>query len=529
MIQPSLTPMTGAIGSILAGLAIDYAVFLLAHYDADRRRGLCAHDAACETMVSTTPALLAAWVTSVIGFLAIAWSSIPAVRDFAVLGALGLAGSFLAAVFVLPAVLVLVDRRKSEHMRPMSRFSVDPFVRLAGRYRGTMIVVSALMVVAAGVVLLRSREGVLPLERDMTVMHPRPNAALDAQAEIARTFGIAPDSLIIHLQAESSEALLTLSHQVRERLANAELRQTAGIASTLGLADLLPDPARSARRLKEITPEDAKRVQADFRQAVAASTFEPKAYESYAEVLGALLSNRKAPTISDLLPYKSLSRLMLTHETVEGGRPATDAIEFVFPRTSLDSRDQRELVISSIRRALADMPGATLTGMGVISLDAERLVQRDLPRLVGIAAFAVALYLLVHFRSLSQAMLASLPTVCALIVLLAAMRLADERLNLVNLVAAPLLIGLGVDYGVFFVSVFGARTRRGQENLSLRIGASGIAVVMCAASTILGFGSLYYTSVPAVQSLGFAVGVGVFACFVFTFCLLLPILQWRRR
>ena len=38
------------------------------------------------------------------------------------------------------------------------------------------------------------------------------------------------------------------------------------------------------------------------------------------------------------------------------------------------------------------------------------------------------------------------------------------------------------------------------------------AVTICALATIIGFGSLAWTSVPAVRSLGFAVAVGIGAC-----------------
>jgi len=46
---------------------------------------------------------------------------------------------------------------------------------------------------------------------------------------------------------------------------------------------------------------------------------------------------------------------------------------------------------------------------------------------------------------------------------------------------------------------------------------------MCALATIVGFGSLMWTRVPAVQSLGFAVAVGIGACLACVLFLLTPI------
>jgi predicted RND superfamily exporter protein len=166
----------------------------------------------------------------------------------------------------------------------------------------------------------------------------------------------------------------------------------------------------------------------------------------------------------------------------------------------------------------------TLTGLSVIGHDTEAIIHRDLPRLIGIAALAVAAYLLIHFRRVSSAALAVLPMVTSLLVLLAAARLVDQRLNLVNLIAVPLLIGVDVDYGIFLVSLAASRSGLNRRTLAERIDSGCYAVFVCAGSALLGFGSLYFTSVPAIQSLGFAVGVGISASLVFTLCLRLPLL-----
>ncbi len=47
---------------------------------------------------------------------------------------------------------------------------------------------------------------------------------------------------------------------------------------------------------------------------------------------------------------------------------------------------------------------------------------------------------------------------------------------------------------------------------------------ICAASALLGFGTLYFTSVPAIASLGFAVAVGIAASLIFTLFFRLPLI-----
>jgi len=97
---------------------------------------------------------------------------------------------------------------------------------------------------------------------------------------------------------------------------------------------------------------------------------------------------------------------------------------------------------------------------------------------------------------------------------------------MINLVAFPLLIGIDVDYGVFVVAAARRRELRGlpTNEVIARLTPPVSAVIMCAATTILGFGSLAFTSVPAARSLGVAVAVGVVSCLAATLFLVVPIL-----
>jgi predicted RND superfamily exporter protein len=111
------------------------------------------------------------------------------------------------------------------------------------------------------------------------------------------------------------------------------------------------------------------------------------------------------------------------------------------------------------------------------------------------------------------------------------MRLTGQRLNMINLVAFPLLIGIDVDYGIFIVSAARRGALRGlsDDQIADKLAPASSAVILCAATTFIGFGTLIFTSVPAVQSLGAAVAVGVATCAAATFLLVAPTLVWLTR
>src|SRR6185437_4062213 len=145
-----------------------------------------------------------------------------------------------------------------------------------------------------------------------------------------------------------------------------------------------------------------------------------------------------------------------------------------------------------------------------------------------------------------NAALALAPTLFSFLVLLAVMHLAGQKLNMINLVAVPLLIGIDVDYGIFLVSLarpqkirarlipspgtpgegqggssslgrgqpldplpspppeYREREKRSLVQLANNLSPVCHAVMICALATLIGFGSLAWTSVPAIRSLGIA-------------------------
>jgi predicted RND superfamily exporter protein len=383
----------------------------------------------------------------------------------------------------------------------------------------------AIIILSAAAVVLLTPGAILPPEPDLTIMHPRPNPALDAEETLATRFGISPQTIMVYLRADDETSLLRLAHEVEARLASQRVRAT-GITGTFGLATLLPDPANRPNRIAATGPALADQVVKDFHAVIAQSIFDPAAYEPYAKLLHQLLTPTAVPGIADLRRYPNLSETILSAST-----DRNEAITLVFLDQTTENRAARDATIAAVREAMRDIGGATVTGMGVLNHDTELTVRRGLPRLVLAAIIVVAIYLAAHFRSVVDCVLAVLPTIFSLACLLAFMRLTGQKLNMVNLVAFPLLIGIDVDYGIFIVSAVRREEVRelDQSAIAQRLAPAAAAIVLCAAATLLGFGSLAFTSIPAVRTLGIAVAVGIAGCVAGVFLLVVPIILSRKR
>lgn len=607
LLSSTISPAAAVVGGILAGLGIDYTVLYLPHYHRIRAGGLEPAEAASQTTRGLGGTLIAACVTSVIGFVAVGASSVPALRDFARVGALGLAGALVASMTVLPALLVLVDRRKQSRAvlgpeklnrraenaekerkvpscelrvaspgkrssfwsfcsqlttrnsllfsslrlsrsavqfpstiakswrrtgrgRPGSvaeqnvirpRIDLSPMIRFIARRRKMVIAMSLALFVSGVIILLVCPGSLFPLETDLTVMHPRPNPPLDAEAKIARVMGTNPGSLMVYLHADSPTKLVSLAYAVDQKLQTASAK-SVGVTGSYGIPTLLPDPAVVARRTPPVSPLNAANIIANFCAVIADSSFSEKAYAPFTLFLKRMLAGPPPPALADLSRYPRLASTMLSRQTIANPNSGSvDAVTLVFLNRSLDKRAARVAAVTTLRHELRGIPGVTLTGLGVVGLDTEVVIQHDLPRLVGLAILLVAVYLLVQFRSVKFALLAVLPAVFSLVFRLAAMRVTGQTFNLINLVSLPMLVGIDVDYGIFLASLARNTPRRQRVGA---LSASAHSISVSAAANVLGFGSLITTSVPAIRSLGWAVGTGIIACYIGTMFLLAPLL-----
>jgi uncharacterized protein len=517
LFTPALTPLTAGIGASLIACGVDYSVYFLSYYEASRGRSDVGSDIA-KSLASLTVPLTAAAATSVVGFAAIAFSSVHALRDFAILGTLGLTLALGGVLWVLPAMLV-VTARVPRLSAPGPRLRFGGVVRAVARTPSLWIAASLLAVVASGVAV-----GLRPLsfETNLNVMHPSPNAPLETERTIGAKFG-SSDTLLVYIEAPTSADLAHQAHRAAQALESR--RAELGISGIMGLSSVLPDPAPAQARSEAIATINPTQILADFDAAVAESSFDPAAFTQYKDFLRTLLTSQKRPTLDTLAKYPALHDMLLSQNSAHPA--AMTIVTFAAPADAdalpgLQDARTRDKAVTTLRAALKDIPGATITGLSVIGYDIEHAVRRDLPIVILVATLAILLLLIPSTRSFKDAVLACLPVAFGVVVLLGYMALFNEHFNLANTVSIPLLLGVGIDYGIFLVG-----TSRDTDDPLPRLAAGLHAIVLTGASSIIGFGSLAFTSTPAVASMGRVVTVGVAASVIGALLLLIPILSRR--
>jgi hydrophobe/amphiphile efflux-3 (HAE3) family protein len=111
LIGVPLNPMSAALSALVIAISTEFSVLLSARYREERAAGFASGDALARTYASTGAAVLASGVTAIAGFAVLIASDIAMLRDFGLVTVIDLAVSLLGVLAVLPAVLVLAERR----------------------------------------------------------------------------------------------------------------------------------------------------------------------------------------------------------------------------------------------------------------------------------------------------------------------------------------------------------------------------------------------------------------------------------
>ncbi|MBI3876363.1 MAG: MMPL family transporter, partial [Verrucomicrobia bacterium] len=122
---------------------------------------------------------------------------------------------------------------------------------------------------------------------------------------------------------------------------------------------------------------------------------------------------------------------------------------------------------------------------------------------------AIALLVLLHFRSLSCVVLSLLPVGIGTIWMIGFMGWFGIPFNPANIMTLPLVIGIGVTNGIHILNRFAE-----EQNPGILAKSTGKAVLVSGLTTIAGFGSLILAKHQGIESLGYVMAVGTATCMI---------------
>ena len=504
----TLNPISVAFAMLFIGLAVDFSIQLAVHYREERYRDPDPAAALRTTAATMAGGVLLAALTTSLGFLAFLPTAYVGVSQLGLISGAGMLIAVTLNFTLLPALITLF--RPRGETAPVGFAAAAPLDRWLARRR-RLIVVAALVMAALGLALL-------PLLRfDLNPMDLRDThtesvaVTLDLMADPG-TSPFTADILVRDL-AEAQELLkkLTALPEVYRALAlpifvpegqPEKLAQLDDVTMLLGptLSPVTVAPPPDAAAVRQTLTETVGRLRELPREPTAArlAIALSRVLAHDAAVLPALTSallSGLGPRLDDLRVALSAQPVTvdtlpesLRHDWVAaGGRPRIQ----VFPAGNIGDSAVLTRFVAAVR---AVAPNAT--GPAVDIVESARTIIHAFTE-AGMIAFAtIIVVLMLVLRRFGQVLLVLTPLALSGLMTMAFCIATGLQLNFANLIALPLMLGIGVAFNIYVV----INWRRGNADL-LQSGTAR-AVLFSALTTTVAFGTLALSHHPGTASMG---------------------------
>ncbi len=510
----SLNLLSIAFAVLFIGLGVDFGIQFSVRYRSERFKSNDLKTALAKAAeYSAVPLSLAAMATAA-GFMSFLPTDYKGVSELGEIAGVGMLVAFFSSITVLPALLSLLNPPGEDE--PVGYAFLAPLDRFLEDHR-VIIVAGTLLVAAAGLPLLYF------LHFDFNPMHLRnPNAESIATFLDLRkdpNTGANAINVMTHSEADAKkieEKLSRLPEVLRVMSLDSfvpqdqpeKLKLIAQGAKILNPAlnpDSIDEPPSDAENVSDLkgsaaslrkTAGDAKgpgavasRRLADDLDKLADSNeaTREKVQAIFVTPLKVVLDQLRKALQAGPVTLNSLPPDLVQAWKTKDGLMRVEAE----PRGDPNDND-------TLRRFAAAVLAAEPTAIGgpVSILKSGDTIVKAFIHAGFWALVAISLLLWITLRRITDVLMTLVPLLVAGAVTLEICVLIDLPLNFANIVALPLLLGVGVAFKIYYVTAWRAgRTNLLQSSLTR-------AIFFSAMTTATAFGSLWLSSHPGTASMG---------------------------
>lgn len=462
--------ITLGFGITLLGVVDDYPIHLFSHMKA----GSSPHT----VMRTIWPTMRLSVLTTAIGFSALLFAGYPALAQLGLLAVVGLLTAAFVTRWVLPFCIHPGFAPREIRSGIFSR--VD---RLA---KGRALV--PIVLVLATFVLIWSDTPFW--QQDLGALTPLSDDQKHLDQQLRQELGVPDVRDLLVIEGSTEEDLLEKAEAVMPKLEG--LRQGGILAGYDIVSRYLP-----SRRLQQVR-QQALPERAILEKNLAAAQ---KGLPFTPGLFGPFVAAVEEARSQEPIDREAFRGMMLGMKLESLMFMSQDRWVTVVPLRGVVDRQQLATKVAQWGDAVVKYVDLKEETTQLMTAYRNRTVQ-----LLGAGAAAIAIALVFGLRSIILVWRVITPIMCSLIVVAAVLRAIGESLSLFHVATFLLVIGLGLDYALFFNRPDGTEAERTKTNFGLFV---------CSTTTILVFGALALSKIPVLHAIGLTAACGSFCCLLF--------------
>jgi len=495
-----ISVVTCVFGAALVGLGVSQAIHLYNRYLEERTEGAQVANALETALCETGQGVMVGALTTAVGFYGMYFTWFEGFQELAVVGGTGILCCLAAMLLVLPPLVVLSERAPAR-----LKIHVPPSTLGLGRLAATVQTYPRLTLLVGLIVTAWLGFFAERIDFDEDVRHLR--AASPEYEDLARRlelrhFELPATQMIAIVSAPTSETALYRNDLLYQRLEDG--RTTYSLLGYDSLRTVLPSTRtqrQSQARLRELL--DLQKIEERLQQITRQDSF---VTTIAAGLFDQLKRWKAAATEENLVHFGGESNpalVQLVSQYVYSRKGRCRVVTHIYPRQGVGNGRPRSDFVAYLGPTDDSLE---LTGLTVVTDALKQLLRTGMKWAVVLIALTVFLLLILHFRSIRKATVATVPILCSVLWTLGTMQLLGMKLNYLNVIVIPLILGLGIDNGVHILQRY---YEGGRRDLESAVEQSGRAVVVTSLATILAFATISFANFQGVREIGIVAMMGV--------------------
>jgi len=485
LLHPSISIMVLGFGGAIISITVDHGIAYLLFLD--QRQDTRGREASHEVRSIGLLAVL----TTCGAFLTLSFSGFPVFVQLGQFTAMGVLFSFLFVHFIFPYVTPVMKASSK------GRLLLQPVVD--GLYNTGRVGFFGAALLASVLIFYARPEFQVNLESMNTVSQE----TMEADSLFTSVWGNISNRVVLMLSSDSVENLQQQNDELLQQVDKdvaAETLEKVFVASMLFPGDNRAQENLSAWK-QFWTPEKIKVLQDRLVASSTALGFSDQAFSSFLTKLSPDYSVQAKTLPAKFYPLLGIQESDgQLHEFVN-----------ISPGENYSSDDFFAGYHS--KGKIFDSPN--------FSVQLAAILFKSFSTMLGIIAVSIVIFLLFFYASWQLTFITLLPPVFSYICTLGTMKLIGHPLDIPGLMLSIVILGMGIDYSIFFVRAH--QRYRNPQNPSF--GLVRMAVFMAGTSTLIGFGVLCFAEHSLLRSIGITSILGIGYSLLGAFLLLPPLLR----
>lgn len=472
-IQGYISAIAIGAGSVVLGVSLSYSIHVVAHSNHTDDPRQIIEDLAYPLTVGS--------FTTIGAFAALMFTSSPLLRDMGLFSVLALIGTAVCCLVFLPH---FIRKGAKEEERPLLKW-IEKVNGVSYENKKWVIALIAVLTVFC---LFFYQD--VTFDSDMSHINFVPEHIAKAERQMEEAFGNQNSGVLIACSADDLEDASNDYYRLDSLML--ALQGEGSIGEYVSVMDFVLAPSVQKERISKwnsFWETRRDRVEESVRRAASKYGFRSNAFDGFIALL-----DREY----EVCDYS---------EEVIGTVPAladwinpTEKGTLFLSRIKIDEENKEHVY------ALAD-------GIGHVSVIdrayfSSRMVtdtSEDFDFILWISSFIVFFALLLSYGRIELAVMTFLPMLVSWVIILGFMAVFGLQFNIVNIILATFIFGIGDDFSIFIMDGLIHEYRTGRKML----GAHKTAIFFSAFTTIVGIGAMIFARHPALKSIAVISVLGI--------------------